>query len=337
VRKPDGTTLTNFSISYGNGFLDATTLLVTGTYVVNVQPTTTGVTSLTLYPVTDLALATTEGGNPLAVTTAIPGQNAAILFGGTAGDSPTLIVSAPAYASCNGTVYRPDGSASASFNCASTNSTLLGTLNETGTYKILIDPQGAATGSVSLQLALPSSGGKLSVTMSHAGSFYQGQSGAQYAVTVSNIGAGPTSGTVSVTEMVPTGMSLTAMTGTGWTCPLGGAICSRSDPLAAGMSYQTISVTVSVGSGVGSQLNNQVSVSGGGSVSAGASDATTISAFSPCDFDQNGSVSVADVQLIINRALGVNSPKDLNGDGVANVVDVQIVINAALGFSCSAN
>ena len=45
---------------------------------------------------------------------------------------------------------------------------------------------------------------------------------------------------------------------------------------------------------------------------------------------------MADVQLIINEALGVAvATHDLNGDGVVNVADVQKVINAALGLSCS--
>jgi hypothetical protein len=58
----------------------------------------------------------------------------------------------------------------------------------------------------------------------------------------------------------------------------------------------------------------------------------------PCDLQYNGSVTVADVQLIINEALGVTSAvNDLNGDGVVNVADVQIEINAALGLGCAAN
>jgi hypothetical protein len=46
--------------------------------------------------------------------------------------------------------------------------------------------------------------------------------------------------------------------------------------------------------------------------------------------------SVADVQLIVNQALGAApAANDLNGDGVVNVVDIQIVINAALSLGCA--
>jgi uncharacterized protein (TIGR03437 family) len=55
-----------------------------------------------------------------------------------------------------------------------------------------------------------------------------------------------------------------------------------------------------------------------------------------CDINADGTTNVADVQLIINEALGVNPPiHDLNHDGAVNVADVQKVINAALGLGCS--
>jgi hypothetical protein len=56
-----------------------------------------------------------------------------------------------------------------------------------------------------------------------------------------------------------------------------------------------------------------------------------------CDLEHNGTVSVADIQLIVNQALGViPAVNDLNGDGVLNVVDIQIENRAALGFGCAA-
>jgi uncharacterized repeat protein (TIGR03803 family) len=59
--------------------------------------------------------------------------------------------------------------------------------------------------------------------------------------------------------------------------------------------------------------------------------------FSPCDLKQNGNINVADVQLVINEALGVApAVNDLNEDGSVNVADVQIEINAALGLGCAA-
>jgi uncharacterized protein (TIGR03437 family) len=115
----------------------------------------------------------------------------------------------------------------------------------------------------------------LSVTKSHTGSFTQGQTGATYTVRVSNgASAGPTTATVSVGETVPVGLTLVSMAGTGWACS--GATCTRSDVLAAGASYPAIIVTVNVASTAPSQVTNQVTASGGGSVSAAASDVTNI-------------------------------------------------------------
>jgi hypothetical protein len=59
--------------------------------------------------------------------------------------------------------------------------------------------------------------------------------------------------------------------------------------------------------------------------------------FSSCDLQQTGSVSVTDVQALINEALGMRAPvDDLNGDLKVNVVDVEIEINGALGLGCVA-
>lgn len=70
----------------------------------------------------------------------------------------------------------------------------------------------------------------------------------------------------------------------------------------------------------------------------GAQDFTLIAmSFSKCDLNEDGGINVADVQLIIDEALGVAPAiDDMNGDGVVNVADVQIVINAALGLGCPA-
>jgi probable HAF family extracellular repeat protein len=55
-----------------------------------------------------------------------------------------------------------------------------------------------------------------------------------------------------------------------------------------------------------------------------------------CAVSGNGSVSVTDVQQMVNEALGTaGGGNDVNGDKVVNVVDVQIVINAAVGLGCT--
>src|SRR5262249_52210184 len=62
----------------------------------------------------------------------------------------------------------------------------------------------------------------LTVTMSHAGNFRQGQMGGVYVITVGNSGGVPTSGAVTATLSIPTGLTLVSMSGNGWSCPAGG-------------------------------------------------------------------------------------------------------------------
>jgi hypothetical protein len=56
------------------------------------------------------------------------------------------------------------------------------------------------------------------------------------------------------------------------------------------------------------------------------------SAPSPCDVNGDGTINVADVQLEVNMALGINPCT--NPSGVCTVVSVQRVANAALGGTC---
>jgi uncharacterized repeat protein (TIGR01451 family) len=135
---------------------------------------------------------------------------------------------------------------------------------------------------VAIENATPP-GAVLSISKTHGANFTQGQQNATYTVTVSNASGAPlASGTVTVTENVPGGLTLVSMSGTGWTCPGTAANnCTRGDALSGGSSYAPIAVMVNVASNAPSQVTNQVSVSGGGSASANASDITTINAYIP--------------------------------------------------------
>ncbi len=130
-------------------------------------------------------------------------------------------------------------------------------------------------GSEIVSTACPAVAPALSITKTHSGNFYVGETNATYTVTVSNTGSALTSGTVTVTDTPSSGLSLVSQAGTGWTC--GAAGCSRSDPLGPGSSYPSITVTVNVAGNANlSPQLNQATVSRGGSASASASDPTGI-------------------------------------------------------------
>ncbi len=104
----------------------------------------------------------------------------------------------------------------------------------------------------------------LTISKSHSGNFTQGQTGATYTITVSNGGTGSTSGTVTAIDTLPTGMTATAISGTGWNCTLGTLTCTRSDALSASSSYPALTLTVTVSGSAAASLTNSASVSGGG-------------------------------------------------------------------------
>ena len=119
----------------------------------------------------------------------------------------------------------------------------------------------------------------LTIAKTHSGTFSQGQSGAQYTIAVSNAGNGASSGTVTAVDTLPAGLTATAIGGSGWSCALGTLTCTRSDALAAGASYPSITLTVNVASNAPASVTNSASVSGGGESNTGnntASDPTTI-------------------------------------------------------------
>jgi hypothetical protein len=73
----------------------------------------------------------------------------------------------------------------------------------------------------------------------------------------------------------------------------------------------------------------------GAQFTSGASLITPLNCSATGGSGHFGVTNVADVQLMINEALGKAPPvDDLVGNGVVNVADVQIVINAALGLGC---
>jgi large repetitive protein len=99
----------------------------------------------------------------------------------------------------------------------------------------------------------------LTITKTAVGSFVQGQS-ASYTLTVTNAGTAPGFGTVSVVDSLPTGLTITAISGPGWNCVVATATCTRSDVLATATSYPAITVTVTVASDAPANVSNIASV-----------------------------------------------------------------------------
>jgi uncharacterized repeat protein (TIGR01451 family) len=107
----------------------------------------------------------------------------------------------------------------------------------------------------------------------------------QYILTVKNVGSGPSSGPVTVTDTLPEGMTIVPSLSktAGWTCTneagkgghkLGAVTCVTSAALAPGSTYPTITVSVSVEKEAGTKeqpVVNAATVKGGGATPEEAS------------------------------------------------------------------
>jgi uncharacterized repeat protein (TIGR01451 family)/CSLREA domain-containing protein len=123
----------------------------------------------------------------------------------------------------------------------------------------------------------------LTVTKSHTDPFKQGDVADTYTIIVSNSGNDSTSGTVTVTDTLPAGAGLSAISITGgpnWNCVLGTLTCTRSDVLASSASYEPITLTVSVAANaMPAVVDNNATVGGGNEGNTGNdsfNDPTTI-------------------------------------------------------------
>jgi YD repeat-containing protein len=144
----------------GTGFIDMKTLPATGTYSLLVDPasTATGSVTLTLYDVTaDFSASITPGGSAVTATMSTPGQNATLTFSGTSGQRVSVLgtngMTGQVSLVCDVTVsvWKPDGGVLASPTCMEGSGYIeVMTLPATGTYKLIVDPAGVATGNLTL-------------------------------------------------------------------------------------------------------------------------------------------------------------------------------------------
>jgi uncharacterized repeat protein (TIGR01451 family)/uncharacterized repeat protein (TIGR02543 family) len=101
----------------------------------------------------------------------------------------------------------------------------------------------------------------LTIAKNHVGSFIQSQS-AQYSLVVSNGGGGPSSGTITVTDTLPSGLTFVSGTGTGWSCSaiVQAVTCTDAATPIAGSGTSTITLNVTVGASATGTLNNNATV-----------------------------------------------------------------------------
>ena len=120
----------------------------------------------------------------------------------------------------------------------------------------------------------------LAVAKSHAGNFVVGSVG-NFTLAVSSVGTAPTTGAITVTDVLPAGLTFVAATGAGWSCgsAAGTVTCTSPGPLAAGATLPPITLSVLVGSAAFPSVSNTATVSTPGDangVNDGATDPVTV-------------------------------------------------------------
>ncbi|MFG2054804.1 beta strand repeat-containing protein, partial [Micromonospora sp. NPDC048930] len=158
LRRPDGTAIVSNSSCGTSCFFDATVLAAAGTYSVYVDPKTTvtgGITVKVNDVPADAAASTTPGGAAQTVTTTVPGQNAAVSFPATAGQRVSVQLTGGTYGTYNATVSlrRPDGtSITSNGSCGASCFFDVTDLPVAGTYTVLVDPEVAVVGALTVKV-----------------------------------------------------------------------------------------------------------------------------------------------------------------------------------------
>ncbi|WDZ87372.1 RHS repeat-associated core domain-containing protein [Micromonospora cathayae] len=158
LRKPDGTNLTGSAYCGASCFFDTVTLPVDGTYTFVLDPETAyvGAVTVRVYDVpADPTASTTPGGDPVTVTTTVPGQNSSVTFAGVAGQRVSVQFTAGTYGTYNASavVRKPDGTnLTGSVYCGSSCFFDTVVLPVDGTYTVVVNPDGTAVGAVTVQV-----------------------------------------------------------------------------------------------------------------------------------------------------------------------------------------
>jgi len=155
ILKPDGTTLSTKTVGTSGGFIEPVALPVGGTYKVVVDPQSSyfGGITLGLYVVPADQPGTMTAGVGKTFTTSVPGQNAKWTFSATLNQRLSFNFTGVTMSSARVTVKTAAGAPFMSKTFGADGDfiePITVTTSGTTTYTVTVDPQGAATGNVTV-------------------------------------------------------------------------------------------------------------------------------------------------------------------------------------------
>ena len=213
------------------------------------------------------------------------------------------------------------------------NSSASGTISNTATVATFGDSNAANNSSTdSVTVAQPPP--DLSITKSHTGNFTGGTTGT-FNIAVSNVGSGPTTGTITVTDTLASAFTFVSGSATGWNCNASGqaVTCTNPGPINAGSSAATIPLVVSVGSSASGSISNTAAVATAGDANAANNSSTdNVTVTAAPDF----SISLS--QSPVNTPAGTTSSAITVSIGALNGFTGSVSVNVTglpSGFSCS--
>lgn len=142
----------------GTTFLETATLPATATYYIFVDPSGANMGSITVtsYAVpADVTGSLSINGGTVPVTLSVPGQNAILSFAGTSGQVITVRVTGNSIGCVFVKVTKPAGGGTSTTSSCAASFNFGVSLTTTGTHTVTIDPQGAATGSATVEVTIP--------------------------------------------------------------------------------------------------------------------------------------------------------------------------------------
>ncbi|MEA2681695.1 MAG: hypothetical protein QOK05_23, partial [Chloroflexota bacterium] len=174
----------------------------------------------------------------------------------------------------------------------------------------------------------------MTIVKTHPGTFVRG-SPASYSLVATNSGSAATSGTVTVTDTLPAGLTPTAAAGSGWTCPAPAGqniSCTRNDVLPTGQSYPAITISVNVLQGAPATVTNTATVAGGGEINTANDTATDgpATVTSSADIAITKTVSAPNANVATNVTFTITATN--NGPSNATGVQVGDLLPAGLTF-----